>query len=71
MGKEPVEASPTACAHCGDPIAAEETAVAVVRADGKPGLVHPACYPKFLAAGGTTTARHRPPPPPRADERRP
>jgi hypothetical protein len=67
--KESLGTAPTACAQCGEPIPPEETAVAVIRADGTPGLVHPACYRAFIAAGGETTARHRPPP--RADEPRP
>ena len=28
---------------------ASQTAVAVIRGDGSPGLVHPACYPQFSA----------------------
>ena len=40
---------------------AAETAVAVRQMDGSPGLVHPACYPKFSAqqraAGNADVAR--------------
>ena len=42
--------SPAAlCPICGEPVDASQTAVAVMRADGSPGLVHPACYPQFSA----------------------
>ena len=42
--------SPSAlCPICGEPVDASQTAVAVVRGDGSPGLVHPACYPQFSA----------------------
>ena len=37
------------CPICGEPVAASQTAVAVIRGDGSPGLVHPACYPQFSA----------------------
>lgn len=42
--------SPSAsCPICGEPVDASQTAVAVIRGDGSPGLVHPACYPQFSA----------------------
>lgn len=42
--------SPAArCPICGEPVDASQTAVAVIRGDGSPGLVHPACYPRFSA----------------------
>ena len=42
--------SPAAsCPICGEPVDASQTAVAVIRGDGSPGLVHPACYPQFSA----------------------
>lgn len=40
---------PTMCALCGEPMDVSHTAVAVMRADGVPGLVHPACYPTYAA----------------------
>ena len=43
------DAPQQACALCNDPMDASETAVAVRRADGAPGLVHPACYPAYSA----------------------
>ena len=39
----------TMCPICGEPVDASQTAVAVIRGDGSPGLVHPACYPQFSA----------------------
>ena len=43
------DSSPQACALCGEPMDAAETAVAVRQMDGAPGLVHPACYPTYSA----------------------
>ena len=43
------DSPPTMCALCGEPMDITHTAVAVMRADGTPGLVHPACYPKYAA----------------------
>ncbi|HEX8848277.1 MAG TPA: hypothetical protein VF761_01970 [Gemmatimonadaceae bacterium] len=43
------DAPQQSCALCGEPMDASETAVAVRRADGAPGLVHPACYPTYSA----------------------
>ncbi|HEX2781195.1 MAG TPA: hypothetical protein VHM30_16970, partial [Gemmatimonadaceae bacterium] len=43
------DSAPHACALCGEPMDSSETAVAVRRADGAPGLVHPACYPTYSA----------------------
>lgn len=43
------DAPQQSCALCGEPMDASETAVAVRRADGTPGLVHPACYPTYSA----------------------
>lgn len=43
------DASPTTCSLCGEPVDASQTAVAVMRADGTPGLVHPGCYPEYSA----------------------
>ncbi len=41
--------SPTTCALCGEHVDAAQTAVAIMRADGTPGLVHPGCYPEYSA----------------------
>ena len=43
------DSSPTTCALCGEPVDASMTAVAVMRDDGTPGLVHPGCYPAYSA----------------------
>ena len=43
------DAAPTTCSLCGQPVDASQTAVAVMRADGTPGLVHPGCYPEYSA----------------------
>jgi hypothetical protein len=43
------DVAPTLCALCGEPMDITHTAVAVMRADGSPGLVHPACYPTYAA----------------------
>lgn len=43
------DAAPAVCPICGEPVDASQTAVAVIRGDGSPGLVHPACYPQFSA----------------------
>ncbi|HEX2716893.1 MAG TPA: hypothetical protein VHM67_04380 [Gemmatimonadaceae bacterium] len=43
------DSAPTACSLCGEPVDASQTAVAVMRADGTPGLVHPGCYPEYSA----------------------
>lgn len=43
------DSAPTICAFCGEPMDITHTAVAVMRADGTPGLVHPACYPTYAA----------------------
>ena len=45
----PADSAPINCALCGEPMDISHTAVAVMRADGSPGLVHPACYPTFAA----------------------
>jgi hypothetical protein len=45
----PADSSPAECPICGDPVDASQTAVAVLRGDGSPALVHPACYPQFSA----------------------
>jgi len=37
------------CALCGEPMDITHTAVAVMGANGLPGLVHPACYPTYAA----------------------
>ena len=41
--------TPVYCALCGEPMDITHTAVAVMRANGSPGLVHPACYPTYAA----------------------
>lgn len=55
------DAAPTVCALCGEPMDITHTAVAVMRSDGSPGLVHPACYPTYAAEerarGGTGQTR--------------
>ncbi len=43
------DAPSASCPICGEPVDASQTAVAVIRDDGTPGLVHPACYPRFSA----------------------
>ena len=43
------DTAPTLCPLCGEPMDIAHTAVAVMRADGSPGLVHPACYPTYAA----------------------
>ena len=43
------DSSPTTCALCGEHVDASQTAVAIMRADGTPGLVHPGCYPAYSA----------------------
>jgi hypothetical protein len=43
------DSAPVQCALCGEPMDITHTAVAVMRADGLPGLVHPACYPTYAA----------------------
>jgi hypothetical protein len=43
------DSAPNLCALCGEPMDITHTAVAVMRADGSPGLVHPACYPMYAA----------------------
>ena len=45
------------CALCGEPVSLGETAVAVMRADGIPGVVHPACYPRFALIAKGAAAR--------------
>lgn len=45
----PADSPPASCPICGDPVDASQTAVAVLRGDGSPALVHPACYPQFSA----------------------
>ena len=67
------DSPPTMCALCGEPMDSTHTAVAVMRADGTPGLVHPACYPVFAAqerARGVDV-HSRPLYEPPADERSP
>ena len=57
----PADSAPINCAYCGEPMDITHTAVAVMRADGSPGLVHPACYPTYAALersrGGSAKAR--------------
>lgn len=43
------DSAPTTCALCGEHVDASQTAVAIRRADGTPGLVHPGCYPAYSA----------------------
>jgi hypothetical protein len=43
------DSAPPPCPICSEPVDASQTAVAVMNADGSPGLVHPACYPAFSA----------------------
>ena len=45
----PADRTAHSCALCAGALAPSETAVAVRQADGSPGLVHPACYPKYSA----------------------
>ena len=45
----PADSPPAQCPICGEPVDASQTAVAVLRGDGSPALVHPACYPQFSA----------------------
>ena len=45
----PADSPVVNCALCGEPMNITHTAVAVMRADGSPGLVHPACYPTYAA----------------------
>lgn len=47
--KNLADSAATLCPICGEPVDASQTAVAVIRGDGSPGLVHPACYPQFSA----------------------
>lgn len=47
--KNLADSAATMCPICGEPVDASQTAVAVMRGDGSPGLVHPACYPQFSA----------------------
>ncbi|NUQ19706.1 MAG: hypothetical protein HOQ09_01975 [Gemmatimonadaceae bacterium] len=57
------DSAPQACALCHEPMDASETAVAVRRANGMPGLVHPACYPTYSArekALGNTSVAESP-----------
>lgn len=67
----PADSPPINCALCGEPMNITHTAVAVMRADGSPGLVHPACYPTYAAQerarGGDPTPRpfYEPPAEPR------
>lgn len=57
------DSAPQLCALCHEQMDASETAVAVRRADGAPGLVHPACYPTYSArerAKGNTSVSESP-----------
>ena len=47
--RNPADSSPALCPICGEQVDASQTAVAVLRGDGSPALVHPACYPAFSA----------------------
>ncbi len=47
--KNLADAAAAICPICAEPVDASQTAVAVIRGDGSPGLVHPACYPQFSA----------------------
>jgi hypothetical protein len=47
--QNPADSPPALCPICGEPVDASQTAVAVLRGDGSPALVHPACYPEFSA----------------------
>ena len=49
FSKTQADADPAVCPICAEPVDASQTAVAVMRSDGLPGLVHPACYPQFSA----------------------
>ena len=49
FSKNQADAAAATCPICGEPVDASQTAVAVIRGDGSPGLVHPACYPQFSA----------------------
>ena len=57
----PADSPPINCALCDEPMDITHTAVAVMRTDGAPGLVHPACYPIYAAQerarGGNPTPR--------------
>ena len=65
--------APVHCALCGEPMDITHTAVAVMRMNGLPGLVHPACYPTYAAQerarGGDPKPRplYDPPVEPRLD----
>jgi len=59
----PADSPPAQCPICGEPVDASQTAVAVLRGDGSPALVHPACYPQFSAqqrASGNTRSSESP-----------
>ena len=45
----PADSALVPCALCGEPMDITHTAVAVMGANGLPGLVHPACYPTYAA----------------------
>lgn len=47
--KNLADSASAVCPICGEPVDASQTAVAVLQSDGLPGLVHPACYPRFSA----------------------
>ena len=49
LSKNLADSPSASCPICGEPVDASQTAVAVIRGDGSPGLVHPACYPQFSA----------------------
>jgi len=73
--KNLADAAAAICPICGEPVDASQTAVAVIRGDGSPGLVHPACYPQFSAQQrGQGNLRYAESPlrdlasPPRSDE---
>jgi hypothetical protein len=47
--KNLADSASAVCPICGEAVDASQTAVAVMQANGLPGLVHPACYPQFSA----------------------